>query len=303
MTLRDEVCRSYSRGKVKNVLYNDRCGYAIVFYDPIFDLDTKIAPLKMADLPYTIPLDRKQLSKLKPAGRPMNADEVRRVVKPGECEAAKDFIQRKIIERKMDEIRDACYNITKCYEKAEKFDLKRREVISPRMKLKFRGKTSDEICDVLVDDVMQNVDYVYEKQIEEKGKTQKKLALAALRRAARAPKPVTKIHLIEPKLVVVKEEEKEIEEKPAIKKEQSITKELLTTELSKSEKKFEQLPLEKDFYPTPPRGGLESYNKFKRHHDEVMSQRAADALLFETMYGRQLRRLKREIRRLREDYS
>lgn len=298
MTLRDEVCRSYNRGKVKNVVYNDRCGYAIVFYDPIFDLDTKIAPLRMADLPYTIPLDRKRLTSLKPAGKPVNEDDIKRPITwSGECEAAKDFIRRKVIERKMDEIRDCCFNIKKCYEKAEKFDLKRREVISPRLRNKIRGKKSDEICDVLIDDVMQNVDYVYERNLEEKGNTQKKLALAALRRAARAPKPVEKIHLKEPNLCAVKEEECQTDEnKP-------ITSKKLEKELKKSEVKFADLPVEKDLHPSPPRCGLESYNSFHRHHQEVMSQRAADALLFETMYGRQLRRLKREIRRLREEYS
>ncbi|CAG9801548.1 unnamed protein product [Chironomus riparius] len=297
MTLRDEVCRSYSRGKVKNVVYNDRCGYAIVFYDPIFDLDTKIAPLRMADLPYTIPLDRKRLTSLKPAGKPVNEDDIRRPVTSGECEAAKDFIRRKVMERKMDEIRDCCYNIKKCYEKAEKFDLKRREVISPRLRNKLRGKQSDAICDILIDDVMQNVDYVYEKNLEEKGKTQKKLALAALRRAARAPKPVEKIHLKEPNLCAVKEEETQTDEN------KTITVKKLETELKKSEVKFADLPVEKYLHPSPPRRGLESYNSFHRHHQEVMSQRAADALLFETMYGRQLRRLKREIRRLKEEYS
>lgn len=297
MTLRDEVCRSYSRGKVKNVVYNDRCGYAIVFYDPIFDLDTKIAPLRMKDLPYTIPLDRKRLASLKPAGRPVNPDEIKRPQIPGECEAAKDFIRRKVIERKMDEIRDTCYNIKKCYEKAEKFDLKRREVLSPRVRCKLRGKSADAICDVLIDDVMQNIDYVYEKNTEEKGKAEKKLALAALRREARAPKPMEKIHIKEPKLCAVKEEESQTEEiKP-------ITREILKNELKKSEEKFENLPIVKDFLSTQSRGGLQSYNSFHRHHQEVMSQRAADALLFETMYGRQLRRLKREIRRLREEYS
>jgi len=297
MTLRDEVCRSYSRGKVKNVVYNDRCGYAIVFYDPIFDLDTKIAPLRMADLPYTIPLDRKRLASLKPAGRPVSENDIRRPVTSGECEAAKDFIRRKVMERKMDEIRDCCYNIKKCYEKAEKFDLKRREVISPRLSNKLRGKKSDAICDVLIDDVMQNVDYVYERNLEEKGKTQKKLAVNALRRAARAPKPVEKIHLREPNLCAVKEEETQTDENKII------TAKMLEKELKKSVVKFADLPIEKDLHPSPPRRGLESYNSFHRHHQEVMSQRAADALLFESMYGRQLRRLKREIRRLREEYS
>lgn len=302
MSLRESVCRTYNRGKVKNVVYNDTCGYAIVFYDPIYDLDTKIVPLRMADLPYTIPLDRKQLTKLKPAGRPINASEIKRPpIHQGECEAAKDFIHRKVIERKMDEIREACYNIKKCYEKAEKFDLKRREVISPRVKCKLRGKTADEICDVLIDDVMQNVDYVFERNLEEKGKAEKKLAVAALRRAAKAPKPVEKIHLKEPQLCAVKEEDTQADEK--LTSSQAISKETLTNELAKSEVKFVNLPIVKDLHPCPPRCGLNNYNSFRRHHQEVMSQRAADALLFESMYGRQLRRLKREIRRLREEYS
>lgn len=301
MALRESLCTAYSRGKVKNVLYNDRCGYAIVFYQPIFDLDTKIPALRMADLPHTIPLNRKHLAKLKPAGRPVNPDEVRRPVVPGEYEAAKDFIHRKLIERKMDEIRDTCHNIHKYFEKAEKYDLKRREVISPRVKAKIRGKSSNEICDVLVDDVMQNVDYVYERDLEEKGRTKKKLAVAALRRAAKAPKPVEKIHIMEPKLSALKEEETQTEENKEAKA--KVNNEQLKSELAISEKKFEALPIEKDLHPYPPRRGLESYNVFKRRHQEVMSQRAADALLFEVMYGRQLRRLKNEIRRLREEYS
>lgn len=289
MTLRDEIYGSYSRGKVKNIVYNDRCGYAIVFYHPIFDLDTKIAPLRIKELPYTIPLDRKYLTSLKPAGRPFGELDNRRPVVPGVTEDAKNFIERKIMERKMDEIRDCCY-IKKCYEKAEKFDLKRREVLSPRVKCKLRGKRADAICDILVDDVMQNIDYVYERNLEEKGNTQQKLALAALRRAARAPKPVEKIHVKEPNLCAVKEEDNQTNNQH------------LEKELKKSEVKFADIPIEKDIRPRQPRRGLQSYNSFHRHHQEVMSQRAADALLFEIMYGRQLRRLKREIRRLREEY-
>lgn len=331
------ISRSYSRGKVNNVIYNDRCGYAIIYYDPIYDLDSKIPPLRMADLPYTIPLQRKSIKSLKPAGKPVgpreDEREVRRPKIPGECEAAKEFIQRKIIERKMDEVREACANIRRCYKKAEKFDLKRREAISPRVKAKIRGKTSDEICDVLVDDVMQNVDYVYERNLEEKGKTSRKLALAALRRAAKAPKPIEKIHPIELKLEAVKEEENSVEnnntkasgccsktclncakvcencskacssctEAPITCS--KLNNKALDQELKKSEKKYEELPVEKTIWPSPPRCGLQNYSALKRRHMELMSQRAADSLLFEMTYGRMLRRMKNEIRRLKETYS
>lgn len=330
------ISRTYSRGKVNNVIYNDRCGYAIIYYDPIYDLDTKIPPLRMADLPYTIPLQRKSIKSLKPAGKPIgpreDEREVRRPKIPGECEAAKDFIQRKVIERKMEEVRDACASIRRCYQKAEKFDLKRREVISPRVKGKIRGRTSDEICDVLVDDVMQNVDYVYERNLEEKGKTNRKLALAALRRAAKAPKPIEKIHPIESKLEAVKEEDNSCEnnnsktsgccskacacakicgncakaEKNCPKAPNACSKldcKALNQELKKSETKFEELTVEKNIWPSPPRCGLQNYSALKRRHMEVMSQRAADSLLFEMTYGRMLRRMKNEIRRLKETYS
>lgn len=296
------INRSYSRGKVNNVMYNDRCGYAIIFYDPISDLDTKIPPLRMADLPYTIPLQRKSLRTLKAAGKPIGPDEVREVRRPkvpGECEAAEDFIHRKLIERKMDEIREACANIRHCYKKCEKFDLKRREVISPRVRSKLRGKNSDEICDVLVDDVMQNVDYVYERNLEEKGKTQRKLALAALRRAAKAPKPIEKIHIKETPLSAVKEEDNTTDDTKAA----GTSNEKLRSELKKSEVKFADIPWDKNMHPSPPRRGLPSYSQNNRRHMEVMSQRAADALLFEVTYGRQLRRIKNEIRRIKETYS
>lgn len=298
MTLRDSVCRSYSRGKLKNVMYNDRCGYAIVFYDPIFDLDTKIPALKMQDLPYTIPLDRKYLNNLKPAGKPISSNEIKRNDVPGEREAAKDFIRRKLIERKMDEIRDTCYSIHKCYEKAEKFDMKRREVISPRIRGKIRGKSSDIICDVLVDDVLQNIDYVYERNLEDEENKKKKLALIARRKDARAPKKMEKFHIEEPKLKVVKEEEATQTEDT-----KDVTNEQLKEELKKAENKFEQIPTEKFLRPSPPRYGSKSNTVLRRQHGEVMSQRVTDALLFETMYGRQLRRLKNEIRRLKEEYS
>ena len=305
------INRSYSRGRVNNVIYNDRCGYAIIYYDPIYDLDTKIAPLRMADLPYTIPLNRKSL---RPAGRPIGPSvrEVRRPEVPGERETAEAFIHRKTMERKMDEIREACANIHYCYQKAEKFDAKRREVISPRIRAKIRGKNSDEICDVLVDDVMQNVDYVYERNLEEKGKTQRNLALAALRRAAKAPKPIEKIHVLEPKLNAVKEDDKESEVtgKPEANSCRSccvskakVQTRFLEQELAKSEKKFEEIPWDKNLHPSPPRCGLQNYSAMKRRHMEVMSQRAVDSYLFEITYGRMVRRMKNEIRRLKETYS
>lgn len=297
MALRESINRTYSRGKVKNVVYNDRCGYAIVFYEPIFDLDTKIPALKVADLPYTIPLDRKALHKLKPAGKPVNDDEVKKTRQiAGEREAAKDFIRRKIMERKMDEIRDTCSNIHRCYEKAEKFDLQRRAVISPRVRGLIRGKHADAICDVLVDDVMQNVDYVYERNLEDEERKKKKLALVARRRDARAPKKLEKMHIEEPKLEALKEEE------PAAAA--AVTNEKLKEELVKVEKKFEEIPAEKEFLrPSPPRYGFKSNTVLRRQHEELMSQRLSDALLFEVMYGRQLRHLKNEIRRVREEYS
>lgn len=298
------ISRTYSRGKVNNVIYNDRCGYALIFYDPIFDLDTKIPPLKMADLPYTIPLQRKTLRSLKPAGKPVGPNEFREVSRPkvpGDYEAAQDFIHRKLIERKMDEVREACSNIRQCYKTAEKFDLKRREAISPRVKAKIRGKTSDEICDILVDDVMKNVDYVYERNLEKKGKTRQKLALAALRREAKAPKPIEKIHVAESKLEAVKEEDNSTDGvlKSCCGNCSKIDCKTLADE-SQNKKEF---LINGNVHLRPPRCGLQNYSALKRRHMEVMSQRASDALLFEMTYGRMLRRIRNEIRRLKETYS
>lgn len=306
-----EENRSYGRGKVKKVMFNDRCGYALVYYDPISDLDAKIDALNLKDLPYTIPLNTKSLKKLKPAGKPgtlPDYTQIKRVNVPGEYECAKQFMERKLIESKMDEIREACYNCKRYFQKAEKFDLKRREIISPRLKAKIRGRNSDEICDFLVDDVMHNVDYVYDRNVAPKKKKcvgvkkccEKKVVETPKcneigdKLAAKLPKKIQKIQVKTPDLNTLDEEEKpkEISEDCAS----------CSCKCTKAVKKVPVVNLEETLKPSQKYEQL-SVNTLRRQRNEIANKRAYDELLFEINYGRVLRKLKSEIRRLREEYS
>lgn len=332
--------RAYSRGKVKKVMFNDRCGYALVYYDPISDFDSKIDALGLKNLPYTIPLNTKALKSLKPAGKPgvLKDYEVRRVNVPGKYEAAKEFMERKLIENKIMEIRECCYNVKRYYQKAEKFDLKRREVISPRFRNKLKGKSSDEICDFLVEDVMKNVDYVYDRNVEPKklkkradckkckptevacGEEKTKNVKNAGKVAAKMPKHTQKIQVKTPDLGTLDEEEKENgkcpicccqakkpeqtqqldvpkQKSPSASKspspspssmdEKELRKSLEDALRKQDQQRFEQL----------------SVDTLRRRRNELRNQRKFDELLFEINYGRVLRKLKSEIRRLREEYS
>lgn len=305
-TISDEN-RSYGRGKVKKVMFNDRCGYALVYYDPIYDHDSKIDALNLKDLPYTIPLNTKSLKKLKPAGKPSTLPdytEIKRVNKPGDYETAKQFMERKLIESKMDEIREACYNCKRYFQKAEKFDLKRREIISPRLKAKIRGRNSDEIADFLVDDVMHNVDYVYDRNIEPKPKKivkTKKIQQNEEKKceeksknvdklAAKVPKKLQKIQVKTPDLKSVSEDEDNSNSNG-------------NCDNCKCSKKSPPKSLESTLKIKPHKYEELSLNTLRRQRQDLATQRAFDELLFEINYGRVLRKLKSEIRRLKEDYS
>lgn len=302
----------YSRGKVNRVIYNDRCGYAIIFYEPINDTNIKILPLRVADEENTIPLQI--IGRLKPAGKPVSPNKPRELLRPkipGDYESAQEFIHRKVIERKMDEVREACFNIRRCYEKTEKYHLKRREVISPRIKSKIRGKNSDEICDLLVDDVMQNVDYMYKKNFAEIDKTRQKNTFPDLKRETKYPKPVERKLVTAPNLEEVEEkdgkdsteDQVENDEKTINKESLKLSNELSPSSLIRSERKSDEIHLEKLFQSTYASRVLQKYSALKTRRMDPMSQRAADALLFELKYGRILRHIKSEIRRLNEVYS
>lgn len=344
--------RSYSRGKVKKVMFNDRCGYALIYYDPISDYDSKIDALGLKNLPYTIPLNTKALKTLKPAGKPgtLKDYEVRRVNIPGKYEAAKEFMERKLIENKIMEIRECCYNVKRYYQKAEKFDLKRREVISPRFRNKLRGKSSDEICDFLVEDVMKNVDYVYDRNVEPK-KIKKRAAVggdckkcnkaepkncedkakhekSADKVAAKVPKPIQKIQVKTPCLGTLDEEEKDngkcqiccscqSQQQKPMQQQQLTVQQTKSRSRSKSPSPSPSVASDAPLTEKEMRKSLEetlrkreaqnyeqlSVDTLRRRRNDLRNQRKFDELLFEINYGRVLRKLKSEIRRLREDYS
>lgn len=296
MSASEPVNRVYNRAKVSKVIYNDRCGYAVVFYEPIYDLDMKIPALGKLDL-QTIPLQPRHL---KPAGRPVSCIEIR-PPKENIYEEAQAYMRRREIERTIDEIKEKFFNVHELFKKAEKFDQKRREVISPRIKNKIRGKNSYEICDVLVDDVMQNVDYVYERNLEETGRCQSKIATDCCKRAACEDKNKAKIDRVSAK--------QPSQRPPLLKQSQIRQKSLPEPKLEKiaevpqdqSEPEVLQV-VEKSPVVVVKRVAPPSAAVLRRRHRDLLSQRAMELENFELLYGQRLRRLKREIREFKMNY-
>lgn len=297
MSVSEPVNRVYNRAKVSKVIYNDRCGYAMVFYEPIYELDMKIPALGKLDL-QTIPL---QSRRLKPAGRPVSCIEIR-PPKENIYEEAQAYMRRRETERTIDEIKEKFFNVHELFKKAEKFDQKRREVISPRIKNKIRGKNSYEICDVLVDDVMQNVDYVYERNLEETGRCKSKMATDCCRRACEE----------KDKAIIDKVSAKQPSQRPPLLKQSQVRQSsLLEPKLEKisevpQDQAAELLPVEESAPPTKDiikrAPAQPSAAVLRRRHRDLLSQRAMELENFELLYGQRLRRLKREIRDFKMNY-
>jgi predicted transcriptional regulator len=179
MSSYESVAREYCCAKVNNVIFNDRCGYAMIFYEPVYSHDRKIPALEKQDLLYSIPLQRKSL---KPARQP------NLVIEPDreKYESAKEFILRKSTERKISEIHETCRNIKNLYKKIENLDLERREFVSPHRRVNIRGKCHYKACDILQDDAMKDVNFVYERNLDETRRFLK-------RKSKRPQKPVTEV--------------------------------------------------------------------------------------------------------------
>lgn len=288
------VSRTYSRGNVTKVIHNDKYGYAVVFYEPIYDLDLKIPALKKRDLPHTIPLQ----STLKPAGKPQNF--VTCVEAPiKNChETAEEFIKKQIIERKIEEIRDTCANVKYYQKKAENFDLERRKFITPELRRKIRGKSADQICDILVDDVMKNVDYVYDRNLsylkakrKSKPKKEEKPDASSYKLAAKYPSEKSKtktLPKIEVQATVNEEEEEESKEETKVEPKKIVPREP-SPELERPSK-------------THPKNVTDDSLCRHKRRMELARLRQVEAQIFEVKYMTLIRQIKREIRNFETKY-
>jgi hypothetical protein len=170
---------SQSRGDITRVSYNDRQGYAIVYYKPLFDLGPRNPEAE------NISAQRHQLSVQK------------RFVSPPQVysDNTAALIRKKQFESASENIKETCANVRDLFRRCEQYDLSRREILNDRVREQIRGKSADEICDILVEDVMKHVKYIYKTDDTEAfpHKLKYKILAAAIKRAPSPAAPKREI--------------------------------------------------------------------------------------------------------------
>lgn len=166
-------------GPLSQPTYNERTGYTLTYYEPIYDVDLKIPGLGIAERPF-VPIQHIRKSR---GSRPFvpryltaedmiqinlranqRAKDILKDFHPSQkasYESAHDFRTKKAIESRIDEIRESCANVNSYYQKAKKYDFTREKLYNPRSKLHFEDK--DKVKDIILEAKLENIDDLKEK--------------------------------------------------------------------------------------------------------------------------------------------
>lgn len=167
--------KTYSTRNYKDMIFNDRYGYAIAYYDsdPYYDIEYKIPELRESASPYLAtshlrstynPYIPKRMSdselsliNLK-AGR--HAKEVMENYRPWTqkkpYESAKDYLSRKGIDSTIDNIRETCNNIHNICDRTRKYDAERTEHSRSRPKPTLYKKPV--VDDIILSSQLEHID-------------------------------------------------------------------------------------------------------------------------------------------------
>lgn len=108
-------------------------------------------------------------------------------------------VRRKQREDAAKDIKDTCGRVRDLFHRCENFDMEHREVLNCRVKEQIKGKTADQICDILVNDVLQRVKHVYQKDRDIfPHKIKAKILAAGVRRCSSPTRIVEKPKVCEP---------------------------------------------------------------------------------------------------------
>lgn len=160
-------------GNLSRSRFSDRYGHTLAYYEPVYDIDLKIPGLGIMELPF-VPIQYIKKSK---GSRPFvsrylgqedmiqinlraerKAKDIMKDFHPAQkasYESVRDFRTRKEIESRMEDIREACANVHSYSRKAEKYDLTRKTLFSPRAKTNFVDK--DNLKDIILDAKVEHV--------------------------------------------------------------------------------------------------------------------------------------------------
>lgn len=159
--------------RVERVVYNDRLGYAVIYYNPITSGGVKVP--RSEDI-----CERRRRQALQPFDDPIDEkfiDEIEAMVRKKERDAAS-----KEIEHICDEINDLFRDV-------EQLDLKHRDILNSRVREQIKGKSANDICDILVKDVLNHTNPIYNrvKQDTFPHKMKYKILAAGVKRAPSPP--------------------------------------------------------------------------------------------------------------------
>ncbi|CRK86351.1 CLUMA_CG000089, isoform A [Clunio marinus] len=159
--------------------YSDRHGYAITYYEPIYDVDLKIPGLGIAEFPF-VPIQHIRSNRSRRPFVPRHlteedmiqinlratrkAKDIMKDFHPAQkasYESLRDFRTKKEIESRMDDIRESCANVHNYYRKAAKYDFTRDKLFNPKSTVRFEDK--DTLKDIILE---SNVDHINDIKVK-----------------------------------------------------------------------------------------------------------------------------------------
>lgn len=132
---------SSNRKEISKVIYNDRFGYAVAYYTP----HMRDPGLEIIERSKRIVLPKTK--KYKP--EPTRLWKLR--------ETPSEFLKRKDLERKIEDIHDTCEKAKDLFKKSRDYDYNRHEMLFPAYKNAIHSRTVEETID--------NVNHIYEKYL------------------------------------------------------------------------------------------------------------------------------------------
>lgn len=126
--------------RVEKVVFNDRLGYAVVYYEPISRSGVKVP--KFEDI-----CERRKHQILNSYDGKLDEKF---------CEEVEAMVRKKERETAAKEIEKICDDISDLYRVVEQQDLKHREILNCRVREQIKGKSANDICDIIVQDVLNH---------------------------------------------------------------------------------------------------------------------------------------------------
>jgi hypothetical protein len=160
--------------RVERVVFHDKLGYAVVYYQPIGNNQVKVP--RSEDI---LERRRKQVSFDDPK------DEIF-------CAEVEAMVRKRERESASKEIENICEKIEDMFNQVEECDLKNRDILNQRVREQIRGKSADDICDIILKDVYNHTNPIYNRirrQDTFPHKMKYKILAAGLKRCPSPPAP------------------------------------------------------------------------------------------------------------------